>query len=398
MTNSDEHKEASTAESESYPSVCVITHPLGPAGENATRTLLRILAAITSVRLVTADLPADSAIRDHHTFVEFTDRDAGQSNVFVAAARFILNQMRMCRAIAGSDEEMVLFFGATAYVLPMLWARLLGRTVIVEPRGDVPRTLRLDWERRMPGVLARTLATLVWLLERTGYRIADAIVTYTPAMAEELGLDCYEEKLYPEGARYVDVEQFSVTTDFEERPIAVGYFGRLEVEKKIPTLVEVAKRLPEHIQFRFVGDGDYRSIIKKELASEIGQEQVTLTGWIDHEEVPTQLNQIRLLVLTSEPTEGLPTVVLESFACGTPVYAAPVSGIPDVVRDGETGFLMTDCDPDAVVERITDAVMSGTLAGMSSTCRATAEEEFSFDAAVKRYRTILQSVGNAARS
>ncbi|PSP85433.1 glycosyl transferase family 1, partial [Halobacteriales archaeon QS_1_68_17] len=54
------------------PDVCVVTHPLAPAGENATRSLLDILAAITGVVLVTADLPRDSAIRDRHELVELT--------------------------------------------------------------------------------------------------------------------------------------------------------------------------------------------------------------------------------------------------------------------------------------------------------------------------------------
>jgi len=94
------------------------------------------------------------------------------------------------------------------------------------------------------------------------------------------------------------------------------------------------------VTFRFVGDGGLKSWLEAELAAEIEQGAVETVGWVDHDEVPTELNRFRLLVLPSEPTEGLPTVILESLACGTPVYATPVSGVPDVVRDGETGFLM----------------------------------------------------------
>jgi hypothetical protein len=50
--------------------VCVVTHPLGPAGENATRTLLDILAELGGVTLITADLPADSSIQDHRDVIE----------------------------------------------------------------------------------------------------------------------------------------------------------------------------------------------------------------------------------------------------------------------------------------------------------------------------------------
>ena len=131
------------------PGILVVTHPLSAAGENATRSLLEILAAIAPVALVTADLPPESAIRDRHEVVELTTKGAGDA-VSVAALRFLANQLRMCAAIARRDEPTVLFFGATAYVLPVLVARLLGRTVVVEPRGDVPLTLRLAWSRRVP--------------------------------------------------------------------------------------------------------------------------------------------------------------------------------------------------------------------------------------------------------
>jgi glycosyltransferase involved in cell wall biosynthesis len=378
----------------SVPDVCVVTQPARrEGGKTHAHQLLDVLAAITSVSLLTANLNPDSPVRDDHEVVELTGQGTGTS-LPVTVYRFLRNQLLMVRAIARRDEEAVLFFGATAYLLPIVAARVLGKTVIVEPRGDVPLSLRLQWEERMPAGLARLLAGLVSLLEHAGYTAAHAIVTYTPEMADGLGLRRYryQRKLYPEGARYVDTEGFDVETTFEDRPVSVGYLGRLDAEKNVPTLVEVAKRLPEPIGFCFVGDGDYRETVERELAAEIKSGQVTLTGWVDHNEVPAQLNQMQLLLLSSEPTEGLPTAILESFACGTPVYATPVSGVPDVVRQDETGFLMTDQDPGAIVETIERAIEGDTLAEMSEECRGVAETEFSFEAAVGRYRHILESV------
>ena len=49
--------------------VCVVTHPLAAAGENATRSLLDVLSALTAVSLVTADLPTDSEIRGRHEVI-----------------------------------------------------------------------------------------------------------------------------------------------------------------------------------------------------------------------------------------------------------------------------------------------------------------------------------------
>ena len=297
----------------------------------------------------------------------------------------------MAIGVARREEDVVLFFGATAYVFPMFVARAMGKTVIVEPRGDVPLSLQLQWEKRLPLPLARLLAGVVSLFEHLGYLLANAIVTYTPSMADELGLAPYRKKLYTNGARYVDTAKFAPKTPFKDRPVSVGYLGRLDAEKGIPTLVEVAKHLPDNIQFHFIGDGDYREKVERELSEEIENGDVTLAGWVDHEKVADELNKLRLLLLSSEPTEGLPTAILESFACGTPVYATPVSGVPDVVQPGITGYLMTEQDPDTIVTTIERAMETGALVEMSDMCRQRAETEFSFEAAVERYREIIQS-------
>lgn len=375
----------------SLPNVCVVTHPLSSAGENATRTLLEILAAITSVSLVTADLPEDSTIRENHEVVELTSAGAG-SSIPVAAFRFVLNQLRMCRTIRHRDEDVVLFFGATSYLLPILFSRLIGKTVLLEPRGDVPLTLRLQWERRLPTPIARLLAGVVRGLEHAGYRLSNGIVTYTPSMATELGLDRYEHKLHPNGARYVDTERFSVQTPFETRPLRVGFLGRLDEEKGVRTLASVASRLPDGIAFRFIGDGDLRDELERELEDERKRGSVEFTGWVDHDEVPDQLNDLQLLVLPSQPTEGLPTVILEALACGTPVYATPVSGVPDVIREGETGWLMTETDQEGIAAQIEAIMRDGDLPQRSSAGRDLIKTEYSFDAATDRYREILATV------
>ncbi|WP_248516816.1 glycosyltransferase family 4 protein [Salinarchaeum laminariae] len=374
------------------PSVCVVTHPLGAAGENATRTLLDILSAVTAVSLVTADLPAGSSIRDDHEVVELTKRGASQSNVAIAAVRFLVNQFRMCRAIQQRDEDVILFFGATAYLLPVLFARAVGKTVVVEPRGDVPLTLRLSWERQMPGALARLLVLPVELLERGSYRASDAIITYTPGMATELGLDRYESKLYTTGARYVNTDRFDVRVPFDERPRTVGFVGRIAEEKGIRTLAEVAKQLPKDVTFRFVGEGPLSPWLEAELVDEIAAGTVETTGWVDHDEIPEQLNSLRLLVMPSRPTEGLPTTILEAMACGTPAFATPVSGVPDVVQDGETGLAMGDESPGAIADAIMESLSADALEPMSGRARTLIEEEYSFEAAVERYRTILSQL------
>lgn len=388
----DEGGDGSDGERErDLPDVCVVTHPLAAAGENATRSLLDVLGAITTVSLVTADLPADSEIRGSHEVIELTRAGTGES-IAVAAFRFVLNQLRMCRVLLSRDEEVVLFFGATAYLLPVVVARLAGKTVLTEPRGDVPLTLRLSWERRMPDPAARLLAGLVRALERTGFAAAHGVVTYTPGMATQLGLDPGAENVYPTGARYIRADEFTIQTPYAEREPRVGFLGRLDEEKGVRQLAAAAKRL-DGVTFTFVGDGGLSGWLRETLSGEIAAGDVELRGWVAHDEVPTELNRLRLLVMPSSPTEGLPTTILEGMACGTPAYATPVSGVPDVVREGETGFLMGSRDPARIAREVARILDGEDLEAVSERGRALIEEEFSFEAACERYAAILEAVG-----
>jgi len=139
----------------------------------------------------------------------------------------------------------------------------------------------------------------------------------------------------------------------------------------------------------FAGDGQLYDWLAAELADERASGEVELTGWVDNEDVPDLLNRLQLLVMPSQPTEGLPTVILESFACGTPVYATPVAGVPDVVREGETGFRMEELDSASIVADVEAILDREDLAETSANCRQLITEEYSFESAVERYTEIL---------
>jgi len=244
----------------------------------------------------------------------------------------------------------------------------------------------------MPSPLAGGLAGLVRLLERAGFAVAHCVVTYTPSMARELGLDPDSPRVFPNGARYVETDRFAIQTPYEDRGTVVGFLGRLDEEKQIRTLAKVARSLPEEVEFRFVGDGDLRAWLETELAVEIDRGTVTVTGWIDHDEVPAELNRLKLLVLPSQPTEGLPTTILEALACGTPVLATPVSGVPDVVREGDTGFHIRSTDPTDIEDRVRGILGREDLGAVSRRGREAIEKEYSFEAATARYRTLLETI------
>jgi colanic acid/amylovoran biosynthesis glycosyltransferase len=87
------------------------------------------------------------------------------------------------------------------------------------------------------------------------------------------------------------------------------------------------------------GDGEFREQVEALVAEFNLQQQVTITGWISGEQVKRELQRARALVLASFG-EGLPVVIMEAMAMGKPVISTYVAGIPELVADGETGWLI----------------------------------------------------------
>ncbi|MDI6867848.1 MAG: glycosyltransferase family 4 protein [Methanoculleus sp.] len=98
-----------------------------------------------------------------------------------------------------------------------------------------------------------------------------------------------------------------------------------------------------------------------------------------------------LLVLPSY-TEGLPNIMLEAMACGTPVLATPVGAIPDVIIDGKTGFIMENNSPECIADNVVRALEHPDLEQIAEAGRRFVEENFSFEKTVENWKEILQNI------
>ena len=80
------------------------------------------------------------------------------------------------------------------------------------------------------------------------------------------------------------------------------------------------------------------------------------------------------------------------MGCGTPVLATPVGGIPDVIKDGETGFILEDNLPECIAENVIRALNHQNLEKIAKNARKVIEDEYTYEAAVERYRKILKEL------
>jgi glycosyltransferase involved in cell wall biosynthesis len=117
---------------------------------------------------------------------------------------------------------------------------------------------------------------------------------------------------------------------------------------------------------------------------------ISITGWLDNVEL--YLNEMKLLVLPSF-TEGLPNILLEAMACGTPVLATPVGAIQDIIKNGETGFLLKSNDPHHIAEKVTELLnKSWLLEKVSINACHYVRENFSYERTLESWRRILQEI------
>jgi len=128
------------------------------------------------------------------------------------------------------------------------------------------------------------------------------------------------------------------------------FVGRLRIRKGVEVLLEALRELRRRVPravLRIAGDGEHRERLECRTAGLGLEGAVSFLGTCGASRVRALLRGAAALVVPSI-YEGMPLVVLEAMEAGVPVVASRVSGIPEMVVDGETGWLVPLEDPEAL--------------------------------------------------
>jgi len=145
----------------------------------------------------------------------------------------------------------------------------------------------------------------------------------------------------------VDVEGFQPAYNFEEKCIV--YVGRLSHEKGIETLIDAVKEID--VILKVIGDGPLKENLRKKIQAE-NIKNVELLGYRTGQNLHHEIKKSMCLVIPSEWYENNPRTVIEAFAMGKPVVGARIGGIPELVRNGETGLTFISGDIHDLREKI----------------------------------------------
>lgn len=217
-------------------------------------------------------------------------------------------------------------------------------------------------ERRFRRLKAPLQILLGWLTAAA----ADLVLAPSAATAAEIRRD-YRVRSGYRGVGVVPnvTGGLAIPADGSEAMIEAGaepgyllFVGRLRIRKGVEVLLEALRELPGSgagARLLIAGDGEHRAALERKAAElGLGASAVFL-GRCGAPRVRALLRGAAALVVPST-YEGMPLVVLEAMEAGLPVVASRVSGIPEVVEDGRTGWLVPAEDPGALAAALAEVL------------------------------------------
>lgn len=376
--------------------IVVITHPFhNLVGEGMLANFIDILSPLSGkIFVITGDF---SYTADPKIDIIKVKGDEKRESMLIRVPKFVLTQLRIAfnlMRVSRNTEVIIFSIGAKAFLIPMLLAKVLGKKTLVCTTGSSLQAGEEMYKGRLFGA-GKFIVTRLWeTLERINYLLSDHIAVQSQSIVPYLGLDKYKKKISIASGRYTDTSLFDFRVDPKNRESVIGYIGRLSEEKGVMNFIEAIPIILERYEkvgFLVGGPGPLFDEIERQLKRYQLGERVRLPGWIPHHELPKYLNELKLLVLPSY-SEGFPGIVREAMACGAVVVAVPVGGVPDLIKDGETGFILEDNTPEGIARGVSRALNYSGLDRIANNARALVSQEHSYEIAVQKYREIFRKL------
>src|SRR6185437_2608294 len=144
---------------------------------------------------------------------------------------------------------------------------------------------------------------------------------------------------------FVDIDRFKPHAEAGRRFV---YCGRLDELKGLETLVRAAALA--HQPVTLIGRGPLEERLRT-LSAELGAD-VVFTGYLTKDALAAAIQEARAIIVPSECNENAPLSLLEGYAAGRPVIGSHIAGIPELVREDETGMLYPVGDAVALAEAL----------------------------------------------
>lgn len=188
---------------------------------------------------------------------------------------------------------------------------------------------------------------------------------------------------------FIQVEHYQPCFEHEKYFL---YFGRLSEEKGIKTLIKAVKNIKQG-KLVIAGTGPLESELKNMVENE-AMDNVVFVGFKGGEELRNLIQKAMFVVVPSKWYENGPLSVLEAMACGKAIIGSNIGGIPEFIKNGETGLLFKPDDHLELLDKMNTLINNDKLLyEMGINARKRVEEEYNaelhFERIEKEYRSLI---------
>jgi glycosyltransferase involved in cell wall biosynthesis len=235
---------------------------------------------------------------------------------------------------------------------------------------------------------------------------AQAVVTVS-----DFGVAYLQEKFPSDAVKFlrvyngIDLARFRPAT-FTSTPPLILSVGRLIGKKGFSDLITACGKLAEQgIAFRteIIGEGPLEAELNAQIASLGLTKSILLTGPLSQSEIIARLTHSRLFALpcvtdSEGGMDNLPTVIMEAMAAGLPVVSTALGGVPEMVREGETGLLVPQRNPVALAAALAHLLQDrGVAQSLGEAGRRRAGERFSIERSAQQLQQLFARLESVSR-
>ena len=308
--------------------------------------------------------------------------------------RDVLALFKLYRLMRRERPQIVHTHETKAGFLGRLAARLAGVPIVLHTyHGHVLHgyygPLKSWALRRMEQMLALLTDRLIAVSEQ----VKRDLVQYRVARSEKISVVPLGFDLEPFLSSEAHRGSFRREMNLNGSTRLVGIVGRLFPIKNHRLFLDAAALVTAEepaSRFVVVGDGVLRQELDQYARDLSIRDMVIFTGW--RRDLPRIYADLDVLVVSSD-NEGTPVSAIESMASGCPVVATRVGGIPDVISDGDTGYLVPAGDADALASRILSLLRDDQeVSRLRAAARAFARDRYNLQRLISDIQAIYENL------
>ena len=280
--------------------------------------------------------------------------------------------------------------------LGLFFSKLRKKPFILSTHGSL-----LGYKRYLEGKLSLLpyilydLLTFKLTAKKADLLIVSSQVEYEDAI--EFGIKEEKLKLVPEG---VDIKRFEMTSIKEKDSVTLLFAGRIARNRRVENIIRALKEINDRVRLMVVGSEEKTSSVSRggyldeliALVKKLGiEKRVQFVGPKFDDALVEWYRSADIFVYTSK-YESFGQPLLEAAAAGLPVISTPVGVAKELIRDGETGYLVEFDNPLMLAESIKALLNEQVRSKCGKRIKELVKKNFSWDGIIDKYMNIYQEL------